>query len=112
MDELSRSIHNTTILVGELGMAEREELVRSRFENAEDAAAVGEKIPDRAGGNPFYIQEILESLGERGILSQGENGLLRWVKRDEAIAVPTTVEQVVASRLDRLPDDERDVIRR
>jgi tetratricopeptide (TPR) repeat protein len=34
------------------------------------------------------------------------------VRRDEAILVPTTVEAVVASRLDRLPDDERDVIRR
>jgi serine/threonine protein kinase/tetratricopeptide (TPR) repeat protein len=112
MDELSRSKHNTTILVGELAKAEREELVRRRFESAEDATALGQKILDRAGGNPFYIHEILESLVERGILSQDGNGLLRWVRRDEAIAVPTTVEQVVASRLDRLPDDERDVIRR
>jgi serine/threonine protein kinase/tetratricopeptide (TPR) repeat protein len=112
MEELSRGTHNTTILVAELGVAEREELVKSRFENAEDAEALGRKILDRAGGNPFYIHEILESLVERGILSQDKDGLLRWVRRDEAIAVPTTVEQVVASRLDRLADDERDVIRR
>jgi tetratricopeptide (TPR) repeat protein len=112
MEHLSRSTHNTTILVGELGQKEREELVRARFESAEDASALGGKILDRAGGNPFYINEILESLVERGILSQLANGKLKWARKDEDIAVPTTVEQVVASRLDRLPDDERDVIRR
>ena len=77
--------------------------------------ALARQILDRAGGNPFYINEILESLVERGILSPAATATaaqLRWVRRDEAIAVPTTVEAVVASRLDRLPDDERDVIRR
>ncbi len=112
IEPLSRSPQNTTILVGELGLREREELIRSRFESADDAAALGGKILDRAGGNPFYIHEIVESLVERGILQAAPSGLLRWLSRDEAIAVPTTVEQVVASRLDRLPDDERDVIRR
>jgi serine/threonine protein kinase/predicted ATPase len=120
MEELSRNPQVTTILVGELGEREREELVTARFESATDAQALLHQILDRAGGNPFYVNEIIESLVERGILasvdSTGPNGepqrKLRWVKRDEAFAVPTTVEAVVASRLDRLPDDERDVIRR
>jgi predicted ATPase len=115
MEELARYAQVTPILVGELSPREREELVIARFESAADAQVLARQILDRAGGNPFYVNEILESLVERGILAavDTENGRkLRWVKRDEDFAVPTTVEAVVASRLDRLPDDERDVIRR
>ena len=115
MEELARDPAVQTILVGELGAREREELVVSRFENTADAQALARQVLDRAGGNPFYISEILESLVERGILSHVETShgrKLRWVRRDELFQVPTTVEAVVASRLDRLPDDERDVIRR
>src|SRR5262249_47815395 len=111
-EQLTRNPATTTVLVGELSTREREELVGSRFESRADAEALAQRILDRAGGNPFYVNEILESLVERGILSPTDNGQLRWVRRDEIIAVPTTVEQVVASRLDRLPDDERDVVRR
>ncbi|MGZ3441300.1 MAG: AAA family ATPase, partial [Polyangia bacterium] len=115
MDQLSQSDKLTTILVGELGQREREELVGGRFYDAADARALMREILDRAGGNPFYINEILESLVERGILAPNEKDpaqRLGWVRREEAISVPTTVEAVVASRLDRLPDDERDTIRR
>jgi predicted ATPase len=110
MDELSRNPSVTTILVGELGPRERQELVASRLEP--EAQPLVQQILDRAGGNPFYISEILESLVERGVLQPSAAGHLRWVKREEELSVPTTVEAVVASRVDRLPDEERDVIRR
>ena len=72
MAELARSDKVTTILVGELGQREREELVSSRFVDANDARALMRDILDRAGGNPFYINEIIESLVERGILEHNE----------------------------------------
>ena len=97
-------------------LREREELVRGRFADAGRRARAGmREILDRAGGNPFYINEIIESLVERGILQP-----TRATRRSgcagcaatKRCSVPTTVEAVVASRLDRLPDDERDTIRR
>jgi predicted ATPase/class 3 adenylate cyclase len=115
MAELAQSDKITSILVGELGMRERQELVQSRFDDANDARPLLREILERAGGNPFYLNEIIDSLVERGILEPNESDpqrRLRWVRRDEMVQVPTTVEAVVASRLDRLPDEERDTIRR
>jgi serine/threonine protein kinase/predicted ATPase len=104
---------STIIPVGELGLRERDELLRSRFEDPDEAEPLRRQILDRAGGNPFYMTEILESLLERGILAPADGSpRLRWVRRDDAIAVPTTVEAVVASRLDCLPLGEAEVIRR
>ena len=115
MAELARSDKLTTVLVGELGVRERQELLASRFFDANEARGLMREILDRAGGNPFYLTEILESLVERGMLQPNEADpakRLMLVGRDEPVSVPTTVEAVVASRLDRLPDDERDTIRR
>ena len=49
---------------------------------------------------------------ERGILVADETantGLLRWVKRDAPIAVPSTIEDLILARIDgcRPTSDER-----
>ena len=72
-DALAQSERITTILVGELGVREREELVRGRLDDAGEARGLVRGILDRAGGNPFYLNEILESLVERGILAPNES---------------------------------------
>ena len=113
VSELSKESNALTISVGELSQAEREELVYRRFEKRAEVEPLGQRILERAGGNPFYVNELIESLLERGVLKSDEgSGWLRWIKRDDPLNVPTTVEAVVASRLDRLPEDERNVIRR
>ncbi len=106
----------TTIYVSELGLKEREQLVDNRFVDPVEARPLTQQILDRAGGNPFFINELLESLTERGILAPehaaSPQSRLRWVRREEALSVPTTVEAVVASRLDRLPPKELEVLLR
>src|SRR5204862_3002150 len=58
--------------------------------------------------------ELIESLVERGVLAPAASDATRlvWARRDEALSVPTTVEAVVAARLDRLPADEQEALRR
>src|SRR5207247_4297549 len=75
-----------------------------------------EQIAARCGGNAFFIQELLDTLVERGILvpetdaGPGRPGLLRWAKRDAPIQVPSTVEDLILSRIDALPVAERDAL--
>jgi len=53
---------------------------------------------------------------ERGILAEvpaaeaGAPPLLRWVKRDAPIAVPSSIEDVLATRFDRLPPQAKETL--
>src|SRR5881628_2257627 len=67
------------------------------------------RIEARAGGNPLFIEEIVRSLVERGALhgARGEYGPATPV---EEIALPETVQAVLASRIDRLAPRDKDVL--
>ncbi len=65
-----------------------------------------ELIQERTGGNPFFIEEIVQSLIETGVVA-GARGAYRLVKPAEEIAVPATVQSVLAARVDRLPEREK-----
>lgn len=117
IDRLVAQSGVVTLLIDDLGPRYREALVRSRLEVPEDAAErarvdrlVAEVI-DRAGGNPFYILETIESLVEREALVPGPSGRLQLAASDTEIAVPATVEEVIAARIDRLPDAARNALR-
>jgi class 3 adenylate cyclase/tetratricopeptide (TPR) repeat protein len=57
-------------------------------------------------GNPFFLEESVRSLAEAGVL-EGERGAYRLARAPSAIQVPTTVQAVLAARIDRLPSDEK-----
>jgi adenylate cyclase len=69
-----------------------------------------ERIHDRARGNPFFIEEVVQSLAESGQL-QGSRGAYRLREEAAQIAVPDTVQAVLSARIDRLAERERRVLR-
>ena len=110
------------IFVGELPPRAREALLDARFDRSsggggdDDIETLGRAILDRAGGNPLYINEIIESLTERGILVpgrrvEGRPTKLALARRAAEVAVPLSIEAAVGSRIDRLPDEERAALR-
>ncbi|MCB9665603.1 MAG: AAA family ATPase [Alphaproteobacteria bacterium] len=62
-------------------------------------------VAERAQGNPFFASEIALALRDAGVLHvEGDRAVLADEVRDtDALAIPATVEAVVASRIDRLP---------
>src|SRR5262249_7160479 len=55
----------------------------------------------RTGGNPLFLEESMRSLVEMGALA-GERGGYRLTRAVEAIEVPSTVQAILAARIDRL----------
>jgi ABC-type transport system substrate-binding protein/class 3 adenylate cyclase len=71
--------------------------------------AVAELVAARAGGNPFFLEEALYDLVERGALRR-ENGRLELAIDVGELAVPALVQEALQARLDRLAPDTRDVL--
>jgi class 3 adenylate cyclase len=64
------------------------------------------RLVERTHGNPFFLEESVQSLLEAGALD-GERGAHRLVRPLENIQVPATVQAVLAARIDRLPSDDK-----
>jgi adenylate cyclase len=58
-------------------------------------------IAERAAGNPFFAEEMVRELAQRGVLT-GEHG--KYVCRTDVaeLSVPATVQAAIAARIDRL----------
>jgi predicted ATPase len=61
---------------------------------------------ERTEGNPFFLEESVRALVETGVLA-GEAGAYRLTRSLPDIAVPATVQAVLAARIDRLPPDAK-----
>src|SRR3989442_5996796 len=61
---------------------------------------------ERAEGNPFFLEEIVRTLVDTRVLV-GERGAYRLTKPVSSIQVPATVQAVLASRIDRLPAEDK-----
>jgi class 3 adenylate cyclase/tetratricopeptide (TPR) repeat protein len=73
---------------------------------AELPALLRGEIVDRAEGNPFFVEELLATLIDRGVLKRQDGG---WTFEElpEGFAVPDTVQAVLAARIDLLPPAEK-----
>src|SRR5262249_48575677 len=96
-------------------------IVLRRFDATETAAQLsallgesvsgdfGEAVYRETEGNPFFVEEVLKALIERGSI-QRESG--RWKRCDvEHLLIPQSVKEAIGSRLDRVSDQSNEVLR-
>ncbi len=74
---------------------EAEQLIHARLGDREPAPAVSQRIVAAAAGNPLFVQELAAMLQDAS---------------DEQMALPPTIQAVLAARLDQLDADERTVL--
>jgi predicted ATPase len=85
------------------------ELLRDLLGAEPSVAVLGERIRERTGGNPFFIEEVVQALAETGSL-EGAKGAYRLVRPVAEVRLPATVQAVLAARIDRLPEREKRVL--
>jgi len=84
-----------------LRQADTRELVGDLAGEDPSLDGLAEELHERTAGNPFFIEEIVRELVEAGHL-EGERGAYRLVRPIEEIGVPSSVQAVLAARIDRL----------
>jgi tetratricopeptide (TPR) repeat protein/transcriptional regulator with XRE-family HTH domain len=83
-------------------------LIRASLAKSSISDEFAELIHRHTDGNPFFTQEVVQALVERGDLYQ-ENG--RWTRRSLAdIDVPESVRSVIAQRVFRLDEDTQEML--
>ncbi|HXI99384.1 MAG TPA: AAA family ATPase, partial [Gemmatimonadaceae bacterium] len=89
-----------------LGPADVEAIVTEMF-GADKASTRGFSalLYDRTRGNPFFVEETLKSLVQAGSLKQSEGRWTGW--QMETINLPSTIRDVVKTRIDRLSPNAR-----
>jgi class 3 adenylate cyclase/tetratricopeptide (TPR) repeat protein len=66
-------------------------------------------LVERASGNPFFVEEIVRTLVDNGVL-EGRRGNYRLARPFSSIEVPPTVQAVLAARIDALPPADKHLL--
>jgi adenylate cyclase len=100
--------HYTQLRLDPLGPESAEEMLATLLGDAQDLAPVKRLTIDRTQGTPFFMEEMVQALFEERVLQR--NGTVKLVHPISAIKVPPTVQGVLASRIDRLPAPEKELL--
>ena len=90
-----------TIALAPLSDPETAALVSELLGSDPSVGGVVTMITDKAAGNPFFAEEIVRDLAERGVLRGNAAATSRPPMLAEA-SVPATLQATIAARIDRL----------
>jgi predicted ATPase len=104
----SSKTYYTQLRLDPLGKESAEEMLSALLGDGKDLIPLKRLIIERTEGTPFFMEEIVQSLFEDGVLQR--NGTVKLAKSMNAVKVPATVQAILASRIDRLPADEKELL--
>lgn len=103
------SPHVTRIELAPLGEDAVDELLDHLLGTDESLVKTREKLKRWTSGNPFFIEEVVQSLAEQGLLA-GTRGAYRLERAPSAVDVPASIQAVLAARIDRLDARDKEVV--
>jgi hypothetical protein len=98
---LTRVAGAHTVALGPLSDPETAALVSALLGPDPSVGALGQRIAERAAGNPFFAEEMVRELAERGVL-RGNPGAYLSASEVGEVSVPVTLQATIAARIDRL----------
>ncbi|AKK30186.1 cyclase [Mycobacterium sp. EPa45] len=90
-----------TIFLDPLADSDTAELIDALLGRDPSVGELAAVIADRAAGNPFFAEEMVRELDQRGVLI-GEHGSYICRTAIAEVSVPATVQAAVEARIDRL----------
>jgi len=92
-----------------LKQKDAKELVENLLQIPDFPAHISSLILEKSEGNPFYIEEIIGTFIDAGIVQTKEDRL-HVVSDISTFEIPDTVEAVVQARIDRLPLEAKELL--
>jgi len=101
--------HCSQLRLEPLGPSEAQGLLTALLANDPTLAPLKQLILEKTDGNPFFMEEVIQTLVEEKFLL-GEPGNYRIERTPAVLHIPTTVQGVLAARIDRLPVAEKELL--
>jgi predicted ATPase/class 3 adenylate cyclase len=105
----TRAGHCSQLRLEPLGPAEAQGLLAALLGDDPTLVPLKQLILEKTEGNPFFMEEVVQTLVEDSSLL-GEPGRYRIEQTPFALHIPTTVQGVLAARIDRLPVAQKELL--
>jgi adenylate cyclase len=94
-------VGSRTIALTPLDDSQTSAVVEELLGSHVSVSALAAQVADRAAGNPFFAEEIVRDLAERGVID-GRHGDYACAGDATVAHVPATLQATIAARIDRL----------
>jgi class 3 adenylate cyclase/tetratricopeptide (TPR) repeat protein len=98
--------NHTAIALSPLSPEETARLIGALLDQAVLPSETQSALMSRAGGNPLYAEEFVRMLIDRGVLVR-RGAAWELTAGEDDIAVPESVQALIAARLDTLPPERK-----
>lgn len=103
LTDLNRERLLRSISLKRLSLDEVSEMIRQILEQDDVPGEFCRRVFQKTGGNPFFVEEVVKSLKEEGVIYPEEN---KWkIKEISKIDFPETVKSVLKARIGRLDEE-------
>ena len=97
------------IRLQDLSATDAQAMLRSLLKSENIPVELMEFVENKAEGNPFYLEEVVNSLIESQILTRA-NGEWKLTRSLGEADIPSSINSVLTARIDRLPKDVKRVL--
>ena len=104
------SLHVIDLFLKPLDVRDSEILIANILNLRGIHHSVVDQIVHRAGGNPYFIEEVVRSFIDQGIVVARE-GRFEVTPKFSEVTIPDTINDVLMARIDRLEEETRDLIK-
>jgi len=115
-DRLARTVrekygsHHTEIFLEPLDEDQCEVLISNLIKAKVLPRATRKRIIERAEGNPFFIEEVVRSFIDEGIVELAD-GHFKISQRIDSVIIPETIRDVLVARIDKLDEETKDLLK-
>ena len=108
--ETTPSLYHVDIQLRPLDDRNSETLITNMLNLRSIHHNVMEQIVQRAGGNPYFIEEVVRSFIDQGAVVI-RNGKFEITPKFSQVTIPDTINDVLMARFDRLEEETRDLLK-
>jgi class 3 adenylate cyclase len=98
----------TQLRLDPLRKENEQEMLSAMLGDATELQPFKRMVTERAEGNPFFVEEIVQALFDQGVLAR--NGNIAVLRPITQVNLPPTVQGMLTARIDRLASEEKELL--